>query len=172
MNYQFSKVVQNRDVLLQHFCSPVPRVSRNQASLDVDTGKEHGGRCFHVIDNILEGMAYEEKRAKQLDDSDTFVSGSAVHIGHVDIKEMPRFTEVCKSIPLPGAQVILMDSHLTHSSLYVDVEIGWMMPKGRFQLKELSSPKTSRSANSRTEIGIICSEWWAIVNTWTSLKLI
>ena len=79
----------------------------NHVGIFVETESDGSGRIYHVVGNILMGMNYEKKRAKQPDLSETFIVGSKKLIGQVGISKMDQFEAICQAIPPPGAQLKL-----------------------------------------------------------------
>lgn len=80
--------------------------SPNHIAIFVENGSNGGGTLYHVVGNILQGMTFEKKNNTP-DQSATYVKGSKRLIGHVRSDQMGQFEIVCRSIPVPGAQMTL-----------------------------------------------------------------
>jgi hypothetical protein len=78
----------------------------NHIAIFVENGSNGSGTLYHVVGTILQGMTFEKKNNTP-DQSATYVKGSKTLIGHVKSDQMGQFEIVCRSIPVPGAQMTL-----------------------------------------------------------------
>ena len=83
---------------------------RNHIRLFLETEANGDGGIYHVIGSILNGMSYERRPDKKLDESATYVPDSATRIG--SIEDVDRLEAVCQSVPPPEAQMRLNGSKL------------------------------------------------------------
>jgi hypothetical protein len=79
----------------------------NHEALFVETHEEGNrtGHVYHVTGTILRGMTYEHKRGKQPEASATFVAKHS--IGTISTNRYSDVDDICRSIPVPGAQLTL-----------------------------------------------------------------
>jgi hypothetical protein len=80
--------------------------SPNHVAIFVENGSNGSGTLYHVVGNILQGMTFEKKNDTP-DQSATYVKGSKRLIGHVGSDQLGQFETVCRSVPVPGAQMTL-----------------------------------------------------------------
>ena len=70
---------------------------------------------YHVVGTILQGMTFETKRGKQLEESESYVEGSKVLIGSITQTDLPRFETACRAVPPPPKQMQLNGKRLNPS---------------------------------------------------------
>ena len=78
----------------------------NHIAIFVENGSNGSGTLYHVVGTILQGMTFEKKN-RTPDQSATYVKGSKRLIGQVKSDQMGQFEIVCRSVPVPGAQMTL-----------------------------------------------------------------
>jgi hypothetical protein len=79
----------------------------NHVAIFVETHEDgqKSGVLYHVTGNILAGMTYERKLAKQPEQSATYEGKTS--IGTISAAKYSQVNGICQSVPVPGRQLKL-----------------------------------------------------------------